>query len=233
MRILAVSAHPDDIEILCAGTLIKFKKQGHEIFFVHMCDGGKGHAVIPSAELKEIRKKEAERSAELLGAEIFHGNFPDLELYVNEDSIKTAVNLIRRYKPDAVITHSPQDYQSDHRNTAQIMIDASYPASLPHYKAEYEAHTVSYPIFFMDCIAGIDFLPTEYVDISGEMELKEKMLLCHESQYKWLLEHHGIHYVELMKQLSAFRGMQCGVKFAEGFRMYHAWGRIFPKRILP
>lgn len=233
MRILAVGAHPDDIEILCAGTLIKYKKQGYEIFLVHMCDGGKGHATIPSVELKEIRKGEAEKSAELLGAEIFHGDFPDLELYVNEASIKTAVNLIRRFRPDVVITHSPQDYQADHRNTAQIMIDASYPASLPLYKAEYAAHTISYPIFFMDCLAGIDFLPTEYVDITEEMELKEKMLLCHQSQHKWLLEHHGIHYVELMKQLSAFRGMQCSVKYAEGFCMYHAWGRIFPKRILP
>lgn len=233
MRILAVGAHPDDIEILCAGTLVKYKKQGNEIFLAHLCDGGKGHAVIPSDELKEIRKKEADNSAEIIGAEIFHGDFPDLELYVNETSIKKGVNLIRRFKPDVVITHSPNDYQSDHRNTAKIMIDASYPASLPHYKGEFEAHQVSYPIYFMDCIAGIDFLPSEYVDITGMIDIKEKMLLCHESQYKWLLEHHGIDYAELMKQLSAFRGMQCGVKYAEGFQMYQAWGRIFPKRILP
>ncbi|MBN1900139.1 PIG-L family deacetylase [Candidatus Sumerlaeota bacterium] len=233
MRILAVAAHPDDIEILCAGTLYKYKKQGHEIFLAHLCDGGKGHTTIPSGELKEIRKREAEQSAELLGAEIFHGEFPDLELYVNEASIKTGVNLIRRFKPDVLITHSLRDYQSDHRNTAQVMIDASYPASLPHYNCEYEAHPVSYPIFFMDCLAGIDFLPSEYVDISDEMELKKKMLLCHESQRRWLQEHHVIDYIELMKKLSAFRGMQCGVKYAEGFQMYHAWGRIYPKRILP
>jgi hypothetical protein len=65
------------------------------------------------------------------------------------------------------------------------------------------------------------------------MPIKEKMLRCHESQYTWLKEHDNIDYVEFMKTISSFRGMQCGVKYAEAFRQYMAWGRLKPQRILP
>lgn len=60
MRILAVGAHPDDLEILCAGTLAKYSKLGHEVIMAHVCRGDKGHLLIPPAKLAKIRKKEAE-----------------------------------------------------------------------------------------------------------------------------------------------------------------------------
>ena len=233
MRILAVGAHPDDLELMCAGTLAKYKKQGHTVVMAHLCDGSKGHLTIPSDELAKIRGKEAKKSAKLLGAEIMSGKFPDLELYVDEPSRKIVVDIIRKAKPDVIITHSPDDYQADHTNTAKLVIEASYPSTLPHFKSKYPPHFVITPIFFMDTLAGVNFQPTEYVDISEEIGIKEKMLLCHQSQYTWLRDHDNIDYVEFMKKLSAFRGLQCGVKFAEGFRQYQVWGRIVPKRLLP
>lgn len=233
MRVLAVGAHPDDLELLCAGTLVKYRKQGHTVIMAHMCMGDKGHFTIPPEELSKIRAEEAKKSAELIGAEIISGGFPDLELLINEETRKVAVDIIRQSKPDIIITHYPEDYMVDHVNTSKLIIDASFTATLPHFKTDFPAHNIIPPIFFMDTLAGINFLPTEYVDITEEMEMKEKMLLCHQSQYVWLRDHDHIDYVDFMKNLSKFRGIQCGVTYAEGFRQYQVWGRIVPRRLLP
>ncbi|HHV80223.1 MAG TPA: PIG-L family deacetylase [bacterium] len=233
MRILAVGAHPDDLELLCAGTLIKYSKEGHTVVMAHMCNGNKGHFTIPPEELASIRAEEAKKSAEIIGAEIIQGEYPDLELGIDENSKRTAVDVIRRARPDVIITHSPDDYMVDHINTSRLIVEASFIATLPHYKSDYPAHNVIPPVFFMDTLAGVNFIPTEYVDITDEIEIKEKMLLCHQSQYIWLRDHDHIDYVDFMKSLSKFRGIQCGVKYAEGFKQYQVWGRIVPRRLLP
>lgn len=233
MRILAVGAHPDDLELLCAGTLIKYSKEGHTVVMAHMCNGNKGHFTIPPEELASIRAEEAKKSAEIIGAEIIQGEYPDLELGIDENSKRTAVDVIRRARPDVIITHSPDDYMVDHINTSRLIVEASFIATLPHYKSDYPAHNIIPPVFFMDTLAGVNFIPTEYVDITDEIEIKEKMLLCHQSQYIWLRDHDHIDYVDFMKSLSKFRGIQCGVKYAEGFKQYQVWGRIVPRRLLP
>lgn len=233
MRVLAVGAHPDDIEILCAGTLAKCKKRGDDIFMVYLCKGDKGGYDIPAEELAKIRKEEAKKSADIIGAEIMGGFFPDLELLINENSIRTMVEIIRIAKPDFIITHFPNDYMVDHVNTSKLTVDASFIATLPNYKTEHPAHNIIPPIFFMDTAGGVNFVPTEFVDITDFIEIKEKMLLCHQSQYKWLLEHDKIDYVEYMKALARLRGVQCNVRYAEGFRQYQVWGRIKPIRLLP
>jgi len=233
VRILAVGAHPDDLELLCAGTLIKYSKEGHTVVMAHMCNGNKGHFTIPPEELASIRAEEAKKSAEIIGAEIIQGEYPDLELGIDENSKRTAVDVIRRARPDVIITHSPDDYMVDHINTSRLIVEASFIATLPHYKSDYPAHNIIPPVFFMDTLAGVNFIPTEYVDITDEIEIKEKMLLCHQSQYIWLRDHDHIDYVDFMKSLSKFRGIQCGVKYAEGFKQYQVWGRIVPRRLLP
>jgi LmbE family N-acetylglucosaminyl deacetylase len=233
MRVLAVGAHPDDLEFLCAGTLARFKEEEAEVFMSYLCNGDKGHFKIPNPELARIRKKEAEDSAKILGAEIQGGMFPDLGIYPDKEARKKVVELIRIARPDLIITHSPDDYMCDHTITSKLVVDASFVATLPNYETEQEPHILIPPIFFMDTLAGVDFLPTEYVDITDFVDIKEKMLLCHQSQYKWLKEHDGIDYVDSMRRVASFRGLQCGVSDAEGFRPYSVWGRIKARRLLP
>ena len=85
----------------------------------------------------------------------------------------------------------------------------------------------------MDTVNGINFQPTEYVDITEFVKTKEKMLLCHISQAKWLKEHDNLDYIELMRKQSSFRGLQCSVEFAEGFKLHYVSGRIKPQRLHP
>ncbi len=259
MRILAVGAHPDDLEILCAGTLAKFKKNGAKIFMAHLCNGNKGHFEIPAATLARMRDKEAKNSAKILRAECLGPVAPDLELYRDKTTMDKVIDIIRKTKPDLIITHSPDDYMCDHVVTSRLVVDASFMASLPNYKLHPHLSPLSHPpdgspslrgrneergtkrnnyvpvcpVYFMDTVNGINFQPTEYVDITEFMPIKERMLLCHLSQAKWLKEHDKIDYVELMRKVAAFRGLQCGVKFAEGFRLHYVSGRIKPARLLP
>jgi LmbE family N-acetylglucosaminyl deacetylase len=233
MRVLAVGAHPDDIEMMCAGTLAKCRKRGDEIFMSYLCNGNKGGYDIAPEELARIRKKEAEDSAKVIGAEIMGGFFPDLELINNEEALRVAIDLVRIARPDFIITHSPDDYMVDHTNTSGLVIDASFIATLPNYKTGHPAHALIPPVFYMENAGGVNFIPNEYVDITDFIGIKEKMLLCHQSQYKWLLEHDKINYVEFMRSISGFRGIQCGAGYAEGFRQYQVWGRMKALRLLP
>jgi LmbE family N-acetylglucosaminyl deacetylase len=85
----------------------------------------------------------------------------------------------------------------------------------------------------MDTLAGVNFLPEEYVDISDDIEVKLDALSCHESQIKWMLKHDKIDFLEFVSVCSRFRGLQCGVKYAEGYRKCAAWPRLNTKRLLP
>ena len=67
MKVLAIGAHPDDVEILCGGTMAKFAKQGHDVIICHVCDGNKGSNIYFSEELVKMRRNEAQQSAKLIG----------------------------------------------------------------------------------------------------------------------------------------------------------------------
>ena len=81
MRILAFSPHPDDVEILCAGTLAKYAAQGHEVAVAYVTDGGGGSPTLPCEEIAAIRKAEAEKSAAVLGARFIWMGIADEFLY--------------------------------------------------------------------------------------------------------------------------------------------------------
>ena len=85
----------------------------------------------------------------------------------------------------------------------------------------------------MDTLAGTRFIPSEYVDITQEIELKLQALACHESQIKWMSDHDKINFLDFVKTCSKFRGLQCGVPYAEAFRQYAEWPRLRPYRLLP
>ncbi len=233
MRVLAIGAHPDDLEILCGGTLALFAKRGDEVYMCHALNGNLGHTEIPRDELREIRREEAKNAAKLIGATSLTLDIDDLDIYVERDAKKKMIDIIREARPDVIILPDPKDYMPDHTVTSEVGFDASFMATLPQLKTEHPAHMKLTPVYFMDTITGLQFEPEEYVDITEVEGIKREMIACHESQAKWLKEHDNIDYVEFAMLQSAFRGMQCGVKYAEAFRLKRVWGRIPTKRYLP
>ncbi len=233
MRVLAIGAHPDDLEILCGGTLAKFAQRGDKVFMAHLCNGNMGGKNIPPEELIRIREEEAKKAGEIIGAEVLGGFFGDLDLYPDRNARIQVIDLIRKVKPDLIITHSLDDYMPDHVYTGKLVFDAAFTATLPNYRTEFPAHEKIVPIYFMDTLAGINFHPTDFVDITDTFQIKKKMFLCHESQYKWLSSHHKTSPTEMIEIMAKFRGLQCGVEYAEAFKRLEVWGRIFPHRYLP
>ena len=233
MRVLAIGAHPDDIEINCAGTLIKCVKRGDEVTVCHASDGDMGHVSIMPKELGLIRRAEAQNAGALSDVKVVWGGLHDLDVYDGKHAKNLFVKVIRDARPDFIITHGEDDYMCDHTAVAKLVLDASFSASCPHYMPELGEAVPVCPVYLMNNALGINFSPEHYVDISEEMELKRQMFLCHESQIVWLKDHDNIDYVEQIDILARFYGLQCGVKYAEVFREYHAGGRQRPQRLLP
>lgn len=236
MKIMAISAHPDDIEINCAGTLAKYAKRGDHVIMCNTCNGNQGHFIIRPEELAAIRLEESHRSAALIGAEHICLGYGDAALYYQSKEVRDRLtDILRAEKPDMIITHTPDDYMPDHVATAHLVFDASFAASLPHYSTtdKGEGYTSLCPIFYMDNLGGFKFEPTEYVDIGETFEIKMKMLACHESQMKWMKEHDGIDFGDTVKTFAKMRGLQAGVSYAEGFKQLYAWARVRTYRMLP
>lgn len=234
MRVLAVGAHPDDLEILCGGTLARYVREGHEVTMCHASLGDRGSFVHTSAEIGEIRLAEARASAATIGAHHLTLGLSDGEVNAADPAQRLqAVDLIRATRPDVILTHSPNDYMADHNETSKLLLDASHIASLPLLSTEHAAHDIVPAVYYIDTLAGVGFTPTEYVDISADLETKLAALRCHRSQLDWLRDHDNIDVVEQARVVSAFRGFQSGVASAEGFTACLTWLRARTVRQLP
>ena len=131
MNILAIGAHPDDIEVMCAGTLAKYTAQGHKVFLATATNGNIGSAHHTMEEIGRIRKAEAAKSAAIIGAEYICLDYDD-EMFYEDKSVRLAfINLIRYCKADVILTHYPVDYNPDHELTSKIVNDVAVMGARP------------------------------------------------------------------------------------------------------
>lgn len=234
MRVLAVGAHPDDLEILCGGTLARYVKEGHEVVMCHATKGDRGSFEHTAEEIARIRHEEARKAAEICGAEHVSLGLSDGEVNAGDMGQRLLlVDLVREARPDVIITHSQGDYMVDHNEISKLVFDASFIASLPLLETGKPYHPAVPPIYFMETITGLGFTPTEFVDVTETIETKVRMLEAHETQLRWLRDHDNVDIVENMKIATAYRGFQAGVAYAEGFAPCLAWLRTRTTRLLP
>jgi LmbE family N-acetylglucosaminyl deacetylase len=234
MNILAIGAHPDDLEIGCGGTLAKYASRGDKVFMCHVSTGNVGHRIIMPDELMKIRAEEARKAGELIGAEVI--GLGERDLFVRSDNMETRdkiVDIIRYTKPDIIITHNPSDYMDDHEETSRLVYEASMAATVNHHHTRYEFYPKLTPIYYMEPLCGVNSLPQEYVDITDFIDIKLKMMACHESQVKWLMDHDNLDFLDLARTMAKFRGYQCDTGYAEGFTYCKAYHKLSTKRLLP
>jgi LmbE family N-acetylglucosaminyl deacetylase len=234
LKVLAVGAHPDDLEILCGGTLARFVQDGHEVVMCHVSRGDRGSFVHTSEEISRIRSEEARRAAEICGAEATTLGQSDGDVNAADpEQRRLMIDLVRETQPELIVTHHPGDYMGDHNETSKLVFDCSFHATLPLLETTKPNYRSVTPIYYMDTLMGLGFQPTEYVDVSAVIETKTAMLEAHQSQLTWLRDHDGVDVVEQMRTVSRFRGLQCGVEYAEGFVPCLTWLRAKTKRLLP
>src|SRR5690606_13867606 len=166
MRILAIGAHPDDIEISLFGTLDTARRGGAELVLAIATDGSRGGRKDP-VRLREIRRAEAIAAACFLDTEPRFLDFPDGTLVCERPLVETLKALIADARPSLILTHAPNDYHGDHRAlSAAVSLAASFAA----------------PVAWCDTIMGVGFLPTHMVDITASFPQKLKAIRCHVSQ---------------------------------------------------
>jgi LmbE family N-acetylglucosaminyl deacetylase len=226
-RILAVHAHPDDIEFLCAGTLALLAEMGHHITIATMTAGDCGSVETSLEDTARVRQNEAAAAAALIGAEYACAGFGDLCVFNDDSSRRRTTELVRTARPDIVITASPVDYHPDHEATSMLVRDAVFASSVPNYRAGPPRPLAAIPhLYFMDPIEGRDRKgqvvdPDFAIDVTSNFSKKSDMLAAHESQRSWVRKQHGVDdYMASMERWTAKRGAQFGVSYAEGFRQY-------------
>lgn len=195
--ILAIGAHPDDIEIGCGGTLAKFKQEGHSISLLVVSDGSAGGN-------SEIRKNEQKDAAKILDADnLFWGGYKDTEIVINKEIIRKFEDIIHKINPDYIFVNSPNDTHQDHRHLSQITISAT----------RYVKN-----VLFYETPTTTNFQPDIYIDLGEKyLEIKHQLLKAHKSQ----IDKTNIANLSIFDVASSnaqFRGTQGRVKFAEAFK---------------
>lgn len=195
MRILAIGAHPDDIEFGCGGTLIKLSQRGEKIYFLVLTEGG---AVCDPS----IRKKEQQRSARYLKAKIFWGGYKDAEIPSGKILITRIEEVMNDIKPDIIFCNYFDDFHQDHR----VLADTCYSATRYTQK-----------VIFYEVPSTRNFEPDVFIDITPFMDKKLTLLKLHASQVN-KTRVSNLTILESVASCANFRGYQAGVKYAEGLR---------------
>ena len=242
-RILAVGAHPDDVEFMCAGTLCMLRRLGYEIHLAVMCRGDCGTQEYSAQEISRIRDREARAACKVLGATYHCVGFRDLCIFNDDAANRRVAALLREVNPWLVITHPPQDYMADHEMTSLLVRNACFAAPIPNYDltpfTQAPLCAAIPTLYYTQSLEGVDLfgspvLPQFYVDVSDCIDLKVRMLTCHASQRNWLRAQHGMdEYTESLRRWNAQLGQRASevagrpVSYAEAFRQHlgHAYPR--------
>lgn len=227
-RVLAVMAHPDDAELVCAGTLARARADGATIGIAVMCRGDKGvgTATEKAADLARIRQEEATAAAGVLGATLFRVGNGDGELFDNVQNRQKLVAIYREFRPTLVIAHSPEDYHVDHRAASAVAEAASWSSASRGHASGSDPLPTQPKLWFADTINMSSFVPEFFVDVSDQLEIKKRMLACHRSQMARDKDADFFPLSDLMLRQCSTRGAEAGVAGAEAFRWHHAFKRL-------
>ena len=176
--LLAIAAHRDDVELTCAGTLLKAKDAGYRTGILDLTAGEAG-----SRGSADLRAAEAERAAEILGvAERRNAGLRDAHLQNDEDSRRIVVAALRHFAPRVVILPFAVGRHPDHRVASELGRDACFLAGLAKYDAPGTAHR-PHKVLYALSYREDPVKPTFVVDISGQFERKLSAIRCYASQF--------------------------------------------------
>ncbi|NLB51215.1 MAG: PIG-L family deacetylase [Clostridiaceae bacterium] len=237
LTVLAAAAHPDDLDFQCAGTLIRYVKEGHKVYMNIATTGNVGTKIHTMEEIEAIRAEEAKRSAEIIGAELIHWDLKDADVWLNHERWIRYVDLIRQTNPDVILTHDKEDYVHDHSNVGELVYRAAIWASVANIpECKYPPIAKIPTVFFFDTMGTHRVAPPDhYVDISEEYEQKVLAFSQHESQHgDYLEKQFGVKdYFEYIEIVNKLRGFQSGCRYAEAFRVAQTWPNHKAYRLLP
>lgn len=235
--VLAIMAHPDDIEFLGAGTMLQLAKRGWDLHYMNLCDGSRGSTTMNQQECAATRLAEAKNACQVLGAKFYDPIYPDMEASYTTENLQKVAAIVRMAKPSILLTHSPRDYMEDHEIACRLAVSAAFSHGMPNLESIPPVDVFMDPVtvYHAQPIGnktplGEVVLPHFFVDESDVIEKKVETLACHASQKQWLDESQGQDsYLETMKEMSREVGqMSSRFEYAEGWRRHEHWGFCGP-----
>jgi N-acetylglucosamine malate deacetylase 1 len=239
--VLAAVAHPDDIEFMMGGTLLRLKQAGAEIHMWNLANGSCGTVRHNRAEIIRLRGQEARDAARVAGATAHPPLFDDLAIFYDAPSLACVAAVVREIQPTIVLTQSPADYMEDHQNTCRLIVSATFTRGMPNFATKPARSTYDAPVAVYHALPhGLRdgmrqmIVPDCYVDIGTVLAKKREMLAQHRSQKEWLDVSQGMDaYLREMEALSREVGrMSSRYELAEGWRR-HAYLGFGPVEFNP
>lgn len=231
--VLAIAAHPDDIEFVMAGTMLHLKARGWDLHYLNVCDGSKGSTQLDPETCAATRRREAQKAAELLGATFYEPMWPDMELHYSTALVQRVAAVVRQSKATVVLTHAPTDYMEDHEFACRLAVSAAFAHGMPNFETIPPTEPYFEPVTLYHAQPhgnrtplGHRVRPHFWVNTTAVIQRKETVLAAHASQQEWLDASQGMNsYLQTMWDLGADAGRLSGkYPYAEGWRRREHWG---------
>ncbi len=227
--VLAIGAHPDDIEFIMAGTMIQLRNAGYQLHYLTVANGSCGSNRYDAPTLVRMRRQEALAAAASLGA-VFHESVcNDLEILYSVPLLAKVAAVVRKAAPEIVLTHAPIDYMEDHTNACRLAVTAAFARGMPNFQTDPPCPPVDNPVtvYHAQPHGNRDPLgrlvrPEIYVDTTAVIDEKLAALSKHESQRGWLGDSQQVDsYLQALRDLGAEVGRLSGTfPYAEGWRRH-------------
>lgn len=228
-RVLAVAAHPDDIEFLMCGTLMRLADAGYSVHYWNLANGCCGSDSLDPEETARVRRLEAMESCRILGA-VFHEPIcDDLAIFYDRETLARVTSEIRAIQPDIILTHSLSDYMEDHMNTARLVVTGAFSRAMKNFPVTPDRPITTQPVCLYHAQPYSNLTPMRkivvpdiFVETTDLVERKKQLLACHQSQKAWLDHSQGIDsYLHALEELDRNVGELSGrFEFAEGWRQH-------------
>lgn len=245
--VLAIAAHPDDIEFVMAGTMLQLGRRGWDLHYFNIANGSRGSMVMDRQECARTRLAEAQAAAEVLGATFYPPICEDMEIFYSLELLQQVAAVVRLAQPQIILTHAPVDYMEDHEQACRLAVSAAFVKSMPNYQAALARTSASAGAVAVEPYGGNvtiyhaqphgnrtplgEFVrPQWIVDTGKVMEQKTRSLECHACQREWLDATQGMDsYVQTMRDLTGEVAALTGrYEYAEGWRRRQHWGFCGP-----
>jgi LmbE family N-acetylglucosaminyl deacetylase len=231
--VIAISAHPDDIEFYMAGTLVLLGRAGFETHYLSVAGGDCGSTKQGPAQTRRIRRGEAMRAAKILGAHYHESLCKDMEILYELPLLRRLAAVIREVRPAVVLTHSPVDYMEDHTNTCRLAVSAAFAHAMPNFRSVPAKGTAEYDLTIYHAMPHslsdplrARVVPEVFVNTASTMDAQLAALAEHKSQQSWLESTQGLdsmasRLTNMARELGRMSGR---FKFAEGWRRHLHYG---------
>lgn len=227
--VLAIFAHPDDIEFVAAGTMLLLSEAGYDLHYFNLCSGNCGAMNLGPSQTSAVREEEARKAAEILGATFHPSIADDLELVYSVENLRKVAAIVRQASPSIVLTHSPEDYMEDHVNASRLAVTAAFAREMPNFTTEPEATAMKGEVAVYHAMPhllinqmGKPVVPDFLIETGSVHQRKRSALEAHASQKEWLDRTQGMDsYLQTMEDLSLKVGTFSGRPIqAEGWRRH-------------